>query len=55
MTDLKRVYTASTEEIALLELEAFAEKWDSKHPTISKSWNENKATLSTNLKYTTEV
>ena len=37
MIDLKRVYTASTEEIALLELEAFAEKWDSKYPTISKS------------------
>lgn len=55
MADLKRVYTASTEEIALLELEAFAEKWDSKYPTISKSWNENWATLSTYFKYPTEV
>ena len=55
MADLKRVYTASTEEIALLELEAFAEKWDSKYPTISKSWNENWATLSTYFKYPEEI
>ena len=55
MADLKRVYTASTEEIARLELEAFAEKWDSKYPNISKSWNENRATLSTYFKYTEEV
>ena len=53
--DLKRVYTASTEEIARLELEAFAEKWDDKYPTISKSWNENWATLSTYFKYPEEV
>lgn len=55
MADLKRVYTASTEEIARLELEAFAEKWDDKYPTISKSWNENWATLSTYFKYPEEV
>lgn len=41
MADLKRVYTASTEETARLEIEAFAEKWDDKYPSISKSWNEN--------------
>lgn len=45
MADLKRVYTAS--DIARLELDAFAEKWDGKYPTFSKSWNENWATLST--------
>lgn len=55
MADLKRVYTASTEEIAKLELDAFAEKWDSKYPNISKSWNENWATLSTYFKYPEEV
>lgn len=55
MADLKRVYTASTEEIARLELDAFAEKWDSKYPDISKSWNENWATLSTYFKYPEEV
>lgn len=55
MTDLKRVYTASTEDIARLELEAFAEKWDDKYPTISKSWRENLAALSTYFKYPAEV
>jgi transposase-like protein len=55
MADLKRVYTASTEDIARLELDAFAEKWDDKYPTISKSWNENWATLSTYFKYPNEV
>ena len=55
MADLKRVYTASTEDIARLELEAFAEKWDDKYPTISKSWHENWAALSTYFKYPAEV
>lgn len=55
MADLKRVYTASTEEIAGLELDTFAEKWDNKYPNISKSWNENWATLSTYFKYPEEI
>lgn len=38
-----------------MELDAFAEKWDSKYPTISKSWCENWATLSTYFKYPEEV
>ncbi len=36
--DLKFVYTAATEDQAKTALEAFAEKWDRKYPTISKSW-----------------
>ena len=55
MADLKKVYTASTEDIARLELEAFAEKWDDKYSTISKSWRENWAALSTYFKYPAEV
>ena len=55
MADLKKVYTASTEDIALLELDTFAEKWDSKYPTISKSWREKWATLSTYFKYPEEI
>lgn len=55
MADLKRVYAAATEEIALLELDNFAEKWDSKYPTISKSWRTNWTTLSTYFKYPEEV
>lgn len=55
MTDLKRIYAASMEEIARLELDAFAEKWDGKYPTISKSWNENWAALFTYFKYPKEI
>jgi len=37
-TDLRLVYTASTETEAEQHLMAFAEKWDKQYPTISKSW-----------------
>lgn len=36
--DLKPIYTAVTEESALMALEAFAQKWDKQYPHISKSW-----------------
>jgi putative transposase len=36
--DLKAIYTAVSEDEAELNLELFAEKWDSFYPTISKSW-----------------
>lgn len=55
MSDLKKVYTASTQDIAELELETFAEKWDKKYPTISKSWRENWTELSTYFKYPAEI
>lgn len=51
MADLKRVYTAPTEETAHLELEHFGEIWDGKYPKIYKSWSEHWATLSTYFKY----
>jgi putative transposase len=51
MTDLKRVYAAATEEIALSELDLFDEKWGGKYPKIAKSWKDNWATLSTYFKY----
>ncbi len=37
-TDLKAIYSASTEGEAEFNLELFAEKWDQPYPTISKSW-----------------
>jgi putative transposase len=37
-TDLKAIYSASTETEAEFNLELFAEKWDQLYPTISKSW-----------------
>ena len=55
MADLKLVYTAATEEIALNELELFNDKWGKKYPKIYKSWNDNWATLSTYFKYPESV
>jgi putative transposase len=37
-TDLKTIYSASTENEAEFNLELFAEKWDALYPSISKSW-----------------
>ena len=51
MADLKRVYAAPTEEIALAELGSFDEKWSGKYPKIAKSWKDNWANLSTYFKY----
>jgi putative transposase len=38
--DLRTIYTEPTAEAAEQALEAFAEKWDSRFPTISKSWRQ---------------
>ena len=51
MADLKRVYAAPTEKIALEELDSFDEKWSGKYPKIAKSWKDNWANLSTYFKY----
>src|SRR5713101_5056962 len=37
-TDLKAIYSASTESEAEFNLELEAEKWDALYPSISKSW-----------------
>lgn len=55
MADLKSVYTAPSEPIALSNLEEFGEKWNEKYPKIYKSWKEHWATLSTYFKYPEEV
>lgn len=55
MADLKMVYAAPDEAVALEELESFGEKWNSKYPKIYKSWSERWATLSTYFKYPNEV
>lgn len=51
MADLKRVYTAPTEETGLSELERFGDIWNGKYPKIYKSWIDHWATLSTYFKY----
>jgi transposase-like protein len=55
MSDLKRVYTAVSEDAALSELEDFAGKWDAKYPKISVSWKNNWSKLATYFKYPEEV
>jgi transposase-like protein len=55
MADLKRVYTAVSEDAALSGLSDFAEKWDAKYPKISASWTANWPKLSTYFKYPEEV
>ena len=53
--DLKEVYKAATEEEGKTNLEAFADKWDSKYPTIAKSWNSNWQRLSPFFAYPPEI
>ena len=55
MADLKQVYTASTEELALQGMETFGEKWNSKYPKIYKSWSAKWPQLATYFKYPEEV
>jgi putative transposase len=39
--DLKPIYHAATSEDAWLQLEAFAQKWDGRYPSISQIWRRN--------------
>ena len=55
MADLKLVYAAPTEEIALSELEEFREPWDCKYPKIYQSWHDKWVLLSTYFKYPLSV
>lgn len=55
VTDLKAIYHSITVEEAEKELEAFADKWDSKYPRISRSWRENWANLITFFQYPNEI
>jgi len=43
--DLKAIYRAATSEEAAQHLEAFAEKWDGRYPSIAKSWHLNWARI----------
>ncbi len=53
--DLKRIYTASTEEEGRENLQLFKDKWDGKYPHISRSWETNWAELSSFFKYSKEL
>ena len=55
VADLKKIYRGATEESAHLALLEFAEKWDKKYPTISKSWESHWHNLSTYFQYPEEI
>lgn len=53
--DLKRIYQSVTEEEALLALDQFAERWDSKYPQISRSWRAHWNNLNTLFSYPEDI
>ncbi|MBK7427480.1 MAG: IS256 family transposase [Saprospiraceae bacterium] len=53
--DLKPIYTAVNETVALEELEAFNVKWGKKHPHIARKWKENWLELTAFLDYGPEI
>jgi putative transposase len=53
--DLKTIYRATTVAEAEQALEVFAQKWDKKYPSISKSWRAHWPDLITFLKYPAEI
>jgi putative transposase len=55
LADLKPVYTAASESLALEALEGFEACWGGKYPLIVNSWRTNWAELSTFFKYTPEI
>jgi transposase-like protein len=55
MKDLKLVYQASTEELALKNLDALSEKWGEKYPVVVNSWKNNWSTLSNYFKFSQPI
>ena len=55
MADLKLVYQAATEDIALQQLDALENKWGKKYPSTINSWRNNWVDLSTYCKYPPEL
>jgi putative transposase len=53
--DLRTIYTAPSEPAAADALQAFAEKWDARYPTISQSWLEHWEQITPFLAYPAEV
>ncbi|MEN6412674.1 MAG: IS256 family transposase [Veillonellales bacterium] len=55
LADLKPVYTAASEPLALEALENFEALWGNKYPLIVNSWRSNWPELSTFFKYPPEI
>ena len=55
MADLKRVYKASSKDLAESELDILAGKWNEKYPIVIKSWRNNWDRLSQFFKYPADI
>ncbi|MCM2983936.1 transposase [Niallia circulans] len=55
MNDLKNVYKAFTIEQAEMAFEEFKTKWEKKHPSVIKSWENNWLELTTYFSYPVEI
>ena len=55
MVDLKRVYKASTKDLAESELDILEDKWNDKYPIVIKSWRNNWQRLSQFFKYPEDI
>lgn len=55
MKDLKEVYQAPTEDVALQKLDNLENKWGTKYPSSTSSWRNNWPTLATYFKYPEEI
>ena len=53
--ELKTIYRAPTEAAGRAALEAFAQKWDAKYPTISQAWHRHWDELSVFYGYPQEI
>ena len=54
-SDLKMIYTSSTEQQAQEQLEIFSERWDEKYPTISQTWRRHWAYVIPFFDYPPEI
>lgn len=55
IADLKAVYKAHSEDVAMQELGNLEKKWGSKYPVVISSWYNNWENLSTYFKYPPEI
>ena len=53
--DLKKIYLAPSADAATDALEQFAEKWDNKYPSISKSWRNRWTEVIPFMKFSPEI
>jgi transposase-like protein len=55
MADLKRIYKASTKDLAESELDILSDKWNDKYPIVITSWRNNWERLSQYFKYPEDI